>query len=389
MKLSLENYHSYEHYVNDLSRSEEYYRGVLGYATIGHSTPESEKKDGMKRLVMTAGRDINVILSKPITEWSVAAKYLALHPEGIGALNFRVNDLKESCQFLKSRHATFLYDTVAVTTPQGVFRQCAIATPLADVIFRFIEDKEYKGFSPSFHMEEEPGNFVSEHKYECIDHVTSNVKSLQPLLAFYKEVLGFETFWGIEFHTNDINPNLPVGSGLKSAVMWHKESGIKFANNEPSPPYFRNSQIDIYLYDNKGPGIQHLALRVPDIIPVMSKLRGAGGQFLPAPESYYKKTPNRLKESGFSGEVAEPMGELEEHSILVDASEKGYLLQIFSLEMGRQYSDPSGGPLFYEVIQREGDDGFGGGNFRALFETIEVDQISLEKTAKQLPLETI
>ncbi|MDD9952500.1 MAG: VOC family protein [Zetaproteobacteria bacterium] len=389
MKLGLNSYHSYEHYVTDLSRTQEFYEKVLGYKTIGNSTPAAEKKDGMQRLVLTAGRDINVVLSKPLTEWSVAAKYLSHHPEGVGALNFRVDSLELAYNFLEERNATFLYAPVTETTPQGIFKQFAIATPLADVCFRFIEDTAFQGFSPAFAMTEQPGEFRSEHHYECIDHITSNVKSLQPLVAFFKDVMAFETFWGIAFHTNDINPDLPVGSGLKSAVMWDPTSGIKFANNEPSPPYFRNSQIDIYLNDNHGAGVQHIALRVPRILPVMHKLKSAGGQFLPAPASYYAQTPERLKESGFTGKVSEPLADLEQHSILVDASEKGYLLQIFSLVLGRHYGDTPGGPLFYEVIQREGDDGFGGGNFRALFETIEVDQIALEKTAQQLPLETI
>jgi 4-hydroxyphenylpyruvate dioxygenase len=80
---------------------------------------------------------------------------------------------------------------------------------------------------------------------------------------------------------------------------------------------------------------------------------------------------------------------LAKQHILVDASAKGYLLQIFSHELARQFKDQEAGPLFFEVIQREGDEGFGGGNFRALFETIEVDQIAMHKVAAKLPLELI
>ena len=79
----------------------------------------------------------------------------------------------------------------------------------------------------------------------------------------------------------------------------------------------------------------------------------------------------------------------DQGDILIDGSEKGYLLQIFAHEMARQCKDQSAGPLFYEIIQRCGDEGFGGGNFRALFETIEIDQIAMKKVAGQLPLELL
>jgi 4-hydroxyphenylpyruvate dioxygenase len=121
----------------------------------------------------------------------------------------------------------------------------------------------------------------------------------------------------------------------------------------------------------------------------MRKVHEQGAKFLEAPDSYYEKVPERLARSGFRGQIKENMGELSKNDILIDASAKGYLLQIFSHELGRQAADPKAGAMFYEIIQREGDDGFGGGNFRALFETIEIDQIAMHKVANQLPLEVI
>ena len=389
MNLPLLNYHSYEHYVENLERAQKFYTDLLGYKKIGQSTPEAEKVEGMRRIVLTGGKTIHLILSQPLQDWSVAAKYLSLHPEGIGFLNFRVSSSEKAYEYLKARKATFLYEPQTIQDSHGTLKQFAIATPLSDVNYRMIDDSQYDHFGPSFDMSEKAGTYTSPYGFECIDHVTCNMKTLQPLSAFYRDVLGFEEFWGIEFHTNDVNPSLPVGSGLKSTVMWHRDSGIKFANNEPAYPFFRNSQIDIYLNDNKGSGIQHLALRVDDIIPVMETLHSKGGEFLNAPDQYYEKVPTRLAESGFKGQIKEDMAQLAKNSILIDGSSKGYLLQIFSQELSRHFKDPKGGPLFYEIIQREGDDGFGGGNFRALFETIEIDQISMEKTSKTLPLELI
>lgn len=389
MSLPLVNYHSYEHYVSHLERAEKFYREILGYKTIGKTTPEAEREAGMRRLVLAGGKTIHLILSQPLQPWSVAAQYLEQHPEGIGFLNFRVSSARKAYDYLHQRKATFLYAPQVRQDAHGTIEQFAIATPLSGVSYRFIDDSRYQSFGPCFSMQAEAGSYASPYGFECIDHATINVRTLQPLLAFYRDVLGFEEFWGIEFHTNDVNPELPVGSGLKSTVMWHPQSGIKFANNEPAQPYFRNSQIDLYLRDNGGSGIQHLALRVPEIIPVMERLHQQGGEFLPAPASYYERVPARLREHGFTGQIREDMATLAKNSILIDGSSKGYLLQIFSLELGRMFKDPKAGPLFYEIIQREGDDGFGGGNFRALFETIEIDQIALSKTALTLPLETV
>lgn len=389
MGLPLVAYHSYEHYVADLDRAERYYTKMLGFKRIGRSKPESEVRDGMQRLVLAGGKHIHVVLTKPLKDWSVAAHYLKAHPEGIGFVNFKVSNLDKAVSFLKPRRATFLYEPQTSEDQHGVMSQVAIATALDDVNYRFIDDTKYKGFGPTFQMDQAPGSYESPYGFWYIDHLTSNVRTLVPLTAFYREVLGFEKFWEIEFHTNDVNPNLPVGSGLYSEVWWHKESGIKFANNEPIAPFFRNSQIDIYCRDNRGSGIQHVAFSVPKILDTMVKVHEQGAKFLEAPNSYYEAVPGRLAKSGFTGKIREDMATLAKNDILVDASAKGYLLQIFSHEMSRQSGDPNAGPLFFEIIQREGDDGFGGGNFRALFETIEIDQIAMKKVAGQLPLEVL
>jgi 4-hydroxyphenylpyruvate dioxygenase len=389
MSLPLVGYHSYEHYVHDLAKAEKFYTDILGYKRIGKATRASVERDGMERLVLAGGPTIHLILSQPVKDWSVAAQYLKLHPEGIGFLNFRVSNLEKAKQFLERRKATFLYAPQTHTDSRGTLSQFAMASALDDVNFRMIDDNKYSCFGPSFEMDQKAGTYTSPYGYECIDHVTCNIRTLQPLEAFFEGVLGFEKFWGIEFHTNDVNPNLPVGSGLKSTVMWHPDSGIKFANNEPAPPYFRNSQIDIYCRDNRGSGVQHVALRVPNILETMTVLNQKGGKFLKAPAGYYERVPPRLRAAGFQDTIQEDMKALAAQNILIDGSEKGYLLQIFSLELARQFGDERAGQVFYEIIQREGDDGFGGGNFRALFETIEVDQIAAAKVARQLPLELI
>ena len=104
-------------------------------------------------------------------------------------------------------------------------------------------------------------------------------------------VMGMQQFWQIAFHTSDIDPTRQTGSGLKSIVMWDEEGGIKFANNEPAAPFFDRSQIQIYLDDFGGPGVQHAAFGVADIMTAVPELRERGVEFLYTPPNYYDASP--------------------------------------------------------------------------------------------------
>ena len=115
-----------------------------------------------------------------------------------------------------------------------------------------------------------------------------------------------------------------------------------------------------------GPGVQHVALRVNNILHTLPQLKARGLEFLNTPSSYYDDVRQRLSKSPLV--VKESIDELQKHSILIDFDDSGYLLQIFTKP---QQDRPT---LFYEVIQREGHQGFGAGNFKALFEAIEREQ---------------
>ena len=124
----------------------------------------------------------------------------------------------------------------------------------------------------------------------------------------------------------------------------------------------------------RGDGVQHVALTVADIVTAVKDLRGAGVTFMPTPGSYYDLLPERIARSGV-GAIDENLDTLRELGILVDGDHHhAYMLQIFLKEAAGLYGDPDAGPFFYEIIQRKGDRGFGAGNFRALFESIEREQ---------------
>jgi 4-hydroxyphenylpyruvate dioxygenase len=210
--------------------------------------------------------------------------------------------------------------------------------------------------------------------FSAIDHLTSNFLTLQPAIMWMQQVLGFERYWGIEFHTEDVRRSAGGGSGLKSIVMWDPRSGIKFANNEPAAPAFHASQIYRFCEEHRGPGVQHVALSVANILDSVRDMRTRGVGFMPTPAAYYAQLPERLVELGVQA-VEESLDELRELEVLVDGDgPERYLLQIFLRDAAALFADRDAGPLFIELIQRKGDRGFGAGNFRALFESIEREQ---------------
>jgi 4-hydroxyphenylpyruvate dioxygenase len=203
---------------------------------------------------------------------------------------------------------------------------------------------------------------------------------MKPALLWMEHVLGFEEFWEVQFHTADAagearrQAMLAHGSGLRSVVMRDPRSGVKFANNEPWRPAFKTSQINVFNEELRGDGVQHAAITVGDIRSAVRGMRARGVEFMPTPPSYYEMLPERLQRTGV-GRIDEELDTLRQLEILVDGGAPGaYMLQIFLKDSAGLYREREAGPFFYEVIQRKGDQGFGAGNFRALFESIEREQ---------------
>jgi 4-hydroxyphenylpyruvate dioxygenase len=143
--------------------------------------------------------------------------------------------------------------------------------------------------------------------------------------------------------------------------MQNGNGRVKLPINEPADGK-RKSQIEEYLDYYMTPGVQHLALATGDILQTVRTLRARGIEFLRVPDEYYDLMPNRV------GEIKESMAEIRDLGILVDRDDEGYLLQIFSKPLQDRPT------MFIEVIERHGSRGFGKGNFKALFEAIELEQ---------------
>jgi 4-hydroxyphenylpyruvate dioxygenase len=218
---------------------------------------------------------------------------------------------------------------------------------IADGIDPYADWAEFPGWQAA-----EAANGVG---LDLLDHLTHNVRRGQMRIwsAFYKTLFGFE-----EQKYFDIKGQ---ATGLFSQAMIAPDKAIRIPLNESQDD---NSQIEEFIRDYRGEGIQHLALTTPDIFDTVERLRARGVRLQDTIETYYELVDKRVPGHG------EDLERLKRNRILIDGSVEtgeGILLQIFT--------EPMFGPIFFEIIQRKGNEGFGNGNFQALFESIELDQI--------------
>ncbi|MFO0553705.1 MAG: VOC family protein [Polyangiaceae bacterium] len=372
--LGIKRIESLHYYVKDLERSRKFYLGMLDFAEIGESSPELTES-GRQRSVLFRAGSCNVICSQPVGDGGRAARYLRKHPDGIGTIVFEVEDVEKTFRLLEQRGGTPIDDVQThVDGAGGKLRTFSITTPFGDTTFRFVERQGYGVLFPGLIPHEAPKGGNNAFEIGEFDHVTSNFQTMKPALLWLEHVMAFETHWNVQFHTDDVAQKKTHGSGLRSTVMWDPVSHVKFANNEPWRPFFKASQINLFNEDHRGDGVQHAALTVRDIITSVRGMRARGVGFMPTPGSYYEMLPSRLEQIGVK-QIEEDIATLRELEILVDGEAEGkYLLQIFLKDSAGLYGAPEAGPFFYEIIQRKGDRGFGAGNFRALFESIERQQ---------------
>jgi 4-hydroxyphenylpyruvate dioxygenase len=371
--LGIRRIEALHYYVRDLERSRRFYTEKLDFAEVGQSGVELVEGGRQRAVVFEAGA-CRIVCSSPAGDGGRADRYLKKHPDGIGSIVFEVDDVERAFSLLEARGGTPIDDVRDHRGPAGTLRTFLIATPFGDTTFRFVERRGDFPLYPGFERYETARGGANTAGFSHFDHVTANFETMTPALLWLEHVLGFERFWQVEFHTDDVARRDEHGSGLKSVVMWDRASGVKFANNEPHRPNFKESQINVFHEEHRGDGVQHVALALPDIGRAVRELRTRGVEFMPTPKTYYDALPQRLAKLGI-GTLVEPLAELEQLEILVDGDGPGrYLLQIFLKDSAGTHHSADAGPFFYELIQRRGDEGFGAGNFRALFESIERDQ---------------
>ncbi len=358
MKIQNQGFDHVEFAVNDVETHGKTYQR-LGFEKIGERHLPHR---GIKSAVYAQGL-IRIVLTQSdgsaqgaqAREKEESLKFLKNHAEGICVLAVDVDDATLAFEETTKKGARPAMAPKTFESPEGRVTRSEIWTP-GDVRYAFIQRHAPAGQHEPALFDE--GLVVSRlispapNGLLKIDHLTNNVNigEMANWVKFYKDVFGFTVTRHFDIRTGR--------TGLISDVVQSADGKIIVPINEATE---KASQVQEFCDRMKGAGVQHLALLTDGLMKGLHKLRSQGFKFLTVPHAYYEAVPTRVPG------VTEDLTELEQLGILLDGEEEGYLLQIFSEEIV--------GPFFFEFIERKGNKGFGEGNFRALFEAIERDQI--------------
>jgi 4-hydroxyphenylpyruvate dioxygenase len=339
-----------EFYVGNAKQAAHFYKTAFGFQSYAYAGLETGLKD---RVSYVLKQDkIRLVLTTALTSDSPIGEHVKKHGDGVKVVALWVEDARSAYEETIKRGARSFQEPIVEKDEHGETVRAGIYT-YGETVHMFVERKNYNGlFLPGFQAWESDYN-PSPVGLKFIDHMVGNV-GWGEMDTWVK----FLSFDDKQIHTEY--------SALMSKVMSNGNGRIKFPINEPAEGKKR-SQIEEYLDFYEGPGVQHIAVATDDIISTVAQLRARGIEFLPPPpQAYYDEIPARLGEH--MNIMKEDIKELQKLSILVDADEEGYLLQIFTKPVEDRPT------LFFEIIQRMGAKGFGAGNFKALFESIEREQ---------------
>jgi 4-hydroxyphenylpyruvate dioxygenase len=325
----------------------------FGFKPVAYSGLETGNRR-FASYVLESGK-VRFVVSAPYGPSEEMAAHQMLHGDGVKVIALEVDDVGRAFRETVSRGAAPAWNPREEVDEFGAFRTAAIRT-YGEVLHVFVDRSAYGGpFAPTY----KPLELEAESTgLAAIDHIVGNVQlgKMNHWVNFYHQVMGFRQL--IHFDDKDISTEY---SALMSKVMQNGNGRVKFPINEPAEGR-RKSQIEEYLDYYLTPGVQHIAMATGDIIATVKSLKARGIEFLRVPDAYYNVLPGRV------GQIKESLEAIRELGILVDRDDEGYLLQIFS----RPIQDRP--TAFIEVIQRQGSRGFGKGNFKALFEAIELEQ---------------
>lgn len=349
-----------ELYVGNAKQAAHFYKTAFGFQSHAYRGLETGSKEEVS--YMLKQDKIKLVLTTPLTSKSSINNHLLKHGDGVKVIALWVEDARKAFEETTKRGAKPYMEPIVEKDEFGEVVRSGIYT-YGETVHIFVERKNYTGaFIPGFVKWESDYNPESVGlKY--IDHMVGNVGwgEMNTWVKWYEDVMGFVNF--LSFDDKQIHTEY---SALMSKVMSNGNGRIKFPINEPAEGKKR-SQIEEYLDFYEGPGVQHIAVATDDIITTVSKLKARGVEFLSTPpEEYYRAVPGRLEE--YSHHLRENIETLKSLGIMIDADEEGYLLQIFTKPVEDRPT------LFFEIIQRMGAKGFGAGNFKALFESIEREQ---------------
>ncbi|MGM0566642.1 MAG: 4-hydroxyphenylpyruvate dioxygenase [Bacteroidota bacterium] len=346
-----------EFYVGNAKQAAYYYQTAFGFQPLAYSGLETGYKDRTSFVLQQ--NKIRFVLTTSLEPDTDISKHVNKHGDGVKVIALAVDDARKSYEETVKRGAKPYMEPKEETDDNGTVIRSGIYT-YGETVHIFVERKNYNGaFLPGFRKWE------SDYRTEpvglnYVDHMVGNVNwgEMNKWVKFYAEVMGFSQL--VSFDDKDISTDY---TALMSKVMANGNERIKFPINEPAEGK-KKSQIEEFIDFYKDSGVQHIAMATDNIIETVSELRNRGIEFLRVPSAYYRTLLERV------GSIDEEVAALEDLGILVDRDDEGYLLQIFSKPVEDRPT------VFYEIIQRKGARSFGKGNFKALFEAIELEQES-------------
>ncbi|WP_349371086.1 4-hydroxyphenylpyruvate dioxygenase [Salinarimonas sp.] len=342
--------------------------GTDGFEFVEYAHPEPEKLDALfkrmgfsavakhrsKNVTLYRQGDINFILNSEPE--SFAARFAAEHGPCAPAMAFRVVDAAQAYE-----RAIKLGAKPAKTQIGPMELAIPAIEGIGGLQIYFVDRYGAKGsiYDVDFVWSEERDPHPTGAGLFYIDHLTHNVNRgrMDEWAGFYERLFNFR-----QIRYFDISGKM---TGLHSRAMTSPDGKIRIPINEDAG---ESGQIEEYLKEYKGEGIQHVALGANDLYETIETLIESGVEFMPAPNDiYYSRIDKRLPKHG------EDVARLQRDGILIDG--EGVLEGGFTKVLLQRFTKTVIGPIFFECIQRKGDDGFGEGNFKALFESIEEDQI--------------
>ena len=347
--------------VGNATQTAWFYQSAFGMRLVAYSGPETGDAE-RKSFVLTSG-SARFVINGGVRPDSPLLDHHRKHGDGVTDLALEVSDVDRCVAHARAQGAIVLSEPHDVSDEHGTVRTAAIAT-YGDTRHSLVDRSGYHGPYLPGYVAKEPTvtrrEGAPKRLFQAVDHCVGNVElgEMDHWVDWYHRVMGFVNM--AEFVGDDIATEY---SALMSKVVANGNHRVKFPLNEPAVGK-KKSQIDEYLEFYGEAGCQHIALATNDILRTVDAMRAEGVEFLATPDAYYDDPELRER----IGTVRVPVEELKKRGILVDRDEDGYLLQIFTKPIGDRPT------VFYELIERHGSLGFGKGNFKALFESIEREQ---------------